>query len=145
MEVKFRVIQKVIILNVLLFGLLTGVVKAQTDTNSSTIWIVRSKSLVGIMVPCPVKVGNQKSFTLQNGQAAKFTVHSKGRVVITAGFYNEEEWLDVEPGKEYFVYLKISAKKVITVGEKPKKEEDWMTSPKFVFEEDMKYPISSSN
>lgn len=134
--------KKIILISLITFLFLQENAHSQT----STIWFLRSKSMIGSAVGCDIKIGNQKPFKLQVGQSAKFSVQSKGRVVITASILGiggrvEEEWLEVEPGKEYFYKINVNKKKFFYLEEKPEKE-DWTKKPKLVLEEDAKYPIN---
>jgi len=136
--------KKCLLFSFFLLSLLTEKnVFAQKNSKTATIWFLRNKSLIGSILECNVKVGNQKPFSLYVGQSAKFTVFSKGRVVITTNIAGrtQEEWLEVEPGKDYFYKININKKKYLSLVELPEKE-DWTNSPKHTLEEDSKYPIN---
>jgi hypothetical protein len=116
----------------------------------SSIWFYRSNTLAGSLCGMQVKISNQKPFVLYNDQSAKFNLNYNGRVVITTmttdclGSVTSEEWLEVEPGKEYFIELKNKIKNIINIVTQPKSVEKWTSEPKYILEEDKKYPIKSN-
>jgi hypothetical protein len=115
---------------------------------SSTIYFYRPKNFFGRAVGTQIKVGNQKTFSLENNESAKFTLNSTGRVVITAGpgpmGVTSEEWLKVEAGKEYFFEFHITKKNGLVLIDKPKELPKWASNPSYNLVEDKEYPINKS-
>lgn len=133
-------------ISILLMLFASVISKAQ----QSTIWFYRSNTAVASWCGMQIKISNQKPFVLYNDQSAKFNLNYNGRVVITTmttdcgGSINTEEWLEVEPGKEYFIELKNKLKNIINIVAQPKSVEKWTSEPKYFLEEDKKYPIKTN-
>ena len=133
-------------INIFLPFIISVFLTTQLYAQSSTIYFFRPKNFFGRAVGTQIKVGNQKTFTIENNESAKFTLISSGRVVITAGpgpmGVISEEWLKVEPGKEYFFEFHINKKSGLSLIEKPKNSPEWVTNPKYSLTEDKEYPIN---
>jgi hypothetical protein len=134
-------------ISILLMLFASVISKAQ----QSTIWFYRSNTWVASWCGMQIKISNQKPFVLYNDQSAKFNLNYNGKVAITAmmtdgcvGTVTSEEWLVVEPGKEYFVELKNKSKNIINIIAQPKSVEKWTSEPKYFLEEDKKYPIKTN-
>lgn len=117
----------------------------------ATIWFYRPSKAMFNMLGIQIKISNQRPFILKPGKTVKYTIHSSGRVIIDLSVYGqgsafEEQWLIVEPGKEYFFEIDQNQiqptrelewlKKV----ENPQKE-TWSGILETSLEEDINYPI----
>ena len=126
----------------------------QAQAQDATIWIYRPSKIAFNLIGESIKISNQLPFILIPGKVIKYQLHTSGRIVISLNVYGqasayEEQWLMVEPGKEYF--FEIDHKQIqparptewLKLVQNPNIEE-WKINLDKTLEEDKNYPIKDN-
>jgi hypothetical protein len=122
-----------------------------TQAQDATIWIYRPSKVPYNILGESIKISNQLPFILIPGKVVKYQLHTSGRIVISLNVYGQasaydEQWLLVEPGKEYF--FEIDHKQIqptrptewLKMVQNPNIEE-WKRNLEQTLEEDRNFPI----
>lgn len=114
----------------------------------SSLYFKRAKGSKGCKMR--ILIGNQPDLILEAGQVAEFKIFSSGKIKINVSLLDcairgyEEVYLEVEPGKEYFIDATINTKQVLNLNKDFSETWEWRNEVTLVAEEDKDAPINIS-